>query len=239
VYISKWVDGGMSKARTVLVLLGGPGAGKGTQAQALMRHLEIPQISTGDLLRAEIKQKSPLGIEVEKQISAGRLVSDNLVNQVLGTRVRQPDCQYGWILDGYPRTLSQAVALQSVLRPRDKFVVIEIDVEPELVIERMTSRLTCSGCGCVYNTATLRPVADGICDQCGGQLCRRADDREEVIRERFNAYREQTLPLRSYFMRLGVHRNVYGMRPAEEVTLDILSLLDLEGVGVEANLRLA
>src|SRR5579884_1466387 len=130
----------MSKARTVLVLLGGPGAGKGTQAQALMRHLEIPQISTGDLLRAEIKQKSPLGIEVEKQISAGRLVSDNLVNQVLGTRVRQPDCQYGWILDGYPRTLSQAVALQSVLRPRDKFVVIEIDVEPELVIERMTSR---------------------------------------------------------------------------------------------------
>jgi adenylate kinase len=229
----------MNSSRIVLVLLGGPGAGKGTQAQALMRHLEIPQISTGDLLRSEIKDRSEIGIEAEKQISAGKLVSDEIVNQVLGARVRKGDCVYGWILDGYPRTLSQAVALQSVLRPRDKFVVIEIDVEPELVIERMTSRLTCSGCGSVYNTTSLRPCKDGICDKCASALTRRADDREEVIRERFNAYREQTLPLRSYFMRLGVHRNVYGMRPTEEVTLDILSLLDLEGVNVEANVRLA
>src|SRR3954471_4519635 len=137
----------MNKSRIVLVLLGGPGAGKGTQAQALMRYLEIPQISTGDLLRAEIKQKTDIGCEAEKQISAGKLVSDSLVNQVLGNRVRKGDCGYGWILDGYPRTLSQAVALQSLLRPRDKFVVIEIDVEPELVIERMTSRLTCGACG--------------------------------------------------------------------------------------------
>ena len=226
-----------NRSRIVLVLLGGPGAGKGTQAQALMRQLEIPQISTGDLLRAEIKQRTAIGIQAERQISAGKLVSDDIVNSVLGARVRNTDCRGGWILDGYPRTLSQAVAMQSVLRPRDKFVVIEIDVEPELVIERMTSRLTCAGCGCVYNTASLRPAADGVCDRCGSALARRSDDREEVIRERFNAYRDQTLPLRSYFMRLGVHRNVYGMRPAEEVTLDILSLLDLEGV--ECNARLA
>ena len=228
----------MTKSRIVLILLGGPGAGKGTQAQALMRQLDIPQISTGDLLRAEIKQRTPIGLEAEKQISAGKLVSDEIVNSVLGARVRKADCRYGWILDGYPRTLSQAVALQSVLRPRDKFVVIEIDVEPELVIERMTSRLSCSACGCVYNTTSLRPRKDGVCDKCDGSLTQRADDREDVIRERFKAYREQTLPLRSYFMRLGVHRNVYGMRPAEEVTTDILSLLDLEGVGVE-NARLA
>jgi adenylate kinase len=228
----------MNRSRIVLVLLGGPGAGKGTQAQALMQHLEIPQISTGDLLRAEIKQRTSTGLEAEKQISAGKLVSDEIVNTVLGARVRKADCRHGWILDGYPRTLSQAVALQSVLRPRDKFVVIEIDVEPELVIERMTSRLTCSSCGCVYNTGSLKPNKDGVCDKCNGALSQRADDREEVIRERFKAYREQTLPLRNYFMRLAVHRNVYGMRPAEEVTMDVLSLLDLEGVGVE-KVRLA
>jgi len=223
----------MTKSRIVLVLLGGPGAGKGTQSQALMRYLEIPQISTGDLLRAEIRQKTEIGKEAEKQISAGRLVGDELVNKILSDRVRNPDCTYGWILDGYPRTLSQAIALQSLLRPRDKFVVIEIDVEPELIIERMTSRLTCSSCGSVYNTTSVRPARAGICDKCGAELTRRADDREEVIRERFRAYREQTLPLRSYFTRLGVHRNVYGMRPTNEVTLDILSVLDLEGVAVE------
>src|SRR5207244_120726 len=99
-------------------------------------------------------------------------------------RVRKADCLYGWILDGYPRTLSQAVALQSVLRPRDKFVVIEIDVEPDLVVERMTSRLTCLGCGAVYNTSSVRPCKDGVCNNCGALLSRRADDREEVIRER-------------------------------------------------------
>jgi adenylate kinase len=228
----------MNKSRIVLVLLGGPGAGKGTQAQALMRYLEIPQISTGDLLRAEIKQKTETGIEAEKQISAGRLVSDEIVNRVLGNRVRNGDCNYGWILDGYPRTLNQAVALQSLLRPRDKFVVIEIDVEPELVIERMTSRLSCASCGAVYNTASVKPRCEGVCDRCNSELCRRADDREEVIRERFRAYREMTLPLRSYFMRLGVHRNVYGMRPAEEVTLDVLSVLDLEGVAVESSSKI-
>jgi adenylate kinase len=229
----------MIKSRIVLVLLGGPGAGKGTQSQALMRYLEIPQISTGDLLRAEIKQKTEIGLEAEKQISAGKLVSDELVNHILGNRVRRADCEYGWILDGYPRTLSQAVALQGLLRPRDKFVVIELDVEPELVIERMTARLTCTGCGSVYNTATQRPRKDGVCDSCGCELGRRADDCEDVIRERFRAYREQTLPLRSHFMRLGVHRNVYGMRPSEEVTLDILSVLGLEGVAVEHSVKLA
>src|SRR5947208_14936772 len=170
----------MIRSRVVLILLGGPGAGKGTQAQALMRRLEIPQISTRDLLRSEIKERTDVGVEVEKQISTGKLVSDELVNHVLGARVRRPDCLSGWILDGYPRNLSQAVALQSLLRPRDKFVVIEIDVEPELVIERMTSRLTCAGCGSVYNTATVRPMKEGICDKCGCILARRSDDREEV-----------------------------------------------------------
>jgi adenylate kinase len=227
----------MSKSRIVVVLLGGPGAGKGTQAQALTQYLEIPQISTGDLLRNEIRRQSEVGHEAEMQIADGRLVSDEIVNRVLSRRVRQRDCEYGWILDGYPRTLPQAIALQSLLRPRDKFVVIEIEVEPESVIQRMTTRLTCSACAAVYNTLSQRPRKEGFCDRCDAALKRRVDDREEVIRERFRAYLEQTLPLRSHFMRLGVYRNVYGMRPPEEVTQDNLSVLDLEGV--EARIRLA
>ena len=129
--------------RTIIVFLGGPGAGKGTQAQALMRYLPIPQISTGDLLRAEGQLNTDLARAIERQLSSGNLVSDGIVNQVLERRVRVPDCEQGFMLDGYPRTLNQAVALQSQLRPKDKFVVIEIDVDPERMTGRMTSRLIC------------------------------------------------------------------------------------------------
>ena len=137
--------------RTIIVFLGGPGAGKGTQAQALMRYLPIPQISTGDLLRADAKLDTDLGREIARQLSTGNLVGDQIVNQVLGQRVRHSDCTKGFMLDGYPRTLNQAVALQSQLRPKDKIVVIEIDVDPERMIARMISRLVCSKCGAVYN----------------------------------------------------------------------------------------
>ena len=229
----------MNKSRIVIVLLGGPGAGKGTQAQSLMRYLGIPQISTGDLLRAEIVRQSEIGRKVEKQTAEGKLVSDELVNKVLANRVRQQDCKCGWILDGYPRTLRQAIVLQSLLHARDKFVVIEIDVEPDLLIERLTSRRTCSGCGTVFGTLSLRPRKEGSCDRCGALLSRRTDDCEEVIRKRFQTYCEQILLLRSYFTRLGVYRNVCGMRPAEEVLQDNLAVLDLEGVEVEPRTRIA
>jgi adenylate kinase len=221
-------------ARIIVLFLGGPGAGKGTQAQSLMRYLQIPQISTGDLLRAEVKRGTELGYEIETQLSTGQLVSDVIVNQVLGLRVKNGDCAKGFILDGYPRTLNQAVALQSQLRPRDKFVVIEIEVDPEMIIERMLSRRTCSGCGSVYNTATVRPRVDGQCDKCGGVLINRSDDREEIIRERFRAFNSQTFPLRHYFKQLGVYARVDGMRPPEEVTLDILTVLDIEGIAISS-----
>ncbi|MBI4474019.1 MAG: adenylate kinase [Acidobacteria bacterium] len=221
-------------ARIIIVFLGGPGAGKGTQAQALIRYLRIPQISTGDLLRAEVRSATDLGREIEKQLSSGKLVSDVIVNQLLAARVKAPDCENGFMLDGYPRTLNQAVALQSQLRPRDKFVVIEIEVDPELIIERMLSRLTCSGCGCVYNTGTLKPQVEGQCDSCGGKLIHRSDDNEAVIRERFRTFSSQTSPLRDYFKQLGVYARVDGMRPSEEVTLDILTVLDIEGIVVSS-----
>jgi len=216
--------------RTIIVFLGGPGAGKGTQAQALMRYLLIPQISTGDLLRAEAKHQSDLGREIGRQLSSGNLVTDDIVNKVLGRRVRQGDCEQGFMLDGYPRTLNQAVALQSQLRPKDKIVVIEIDVDPERMIGRMTSRLICSGCGYVYNSASQRPIIEGTCDVCSGTLARRADDQEGIIRERFRGFASQTLPLRGYFKQLGVYNQADGMRPPEEVTLDILTVLDIEGI---------
>lgn len=221
-------------ARIIIVFLGGPGAGKGTQARSMMRYLRIPQISTGDLLRAETKRGTELGYEIETQLSTGKLVSDVIVNQVLGLRVKMPDCEEGFMLDGYPRTLNQAVALQSQLRPKDKFVVIEIEVDPEQIIERMLSRRTCGSCGNVYNTATVKPQVEGKCDACGGDLINRSDDREEIIRERFAAFNAQTFPLRDYFKKLGVYSRVDGMRPPDEVTLDILTVLEIEGIVVNS-----
>jgi adenylate kinase len=199
-----------------------------------MRYLGIPQISTGDLLRTEVKRGERLGKEIEKQLASGKLVSDAIVNEILAVRVKSADCREGFMLDGYPRTLNQAVALQSQLRPRDKFVVIEIEVDPEQIIERMLSRLTCSGCGCVYNTGSLRPKTEGACDACGGRLIHRSDDNETVIRERFRTFNDQTFPLRHYFKQLGVYTRVDGMRPLDEVTLDILSVLDTEGIVVNS-----
>ena len=195
-----------------------------------MRYLPVPQISTGDLLRAEARRETDLGQEISKDLSTGILVGDEIVNHVLGVRARKDDCNNGFMLDGYPRTVSQAVALQSQLRPRDKFVVIEIEVDPEMMIRRMTSRLICPDCGYVYNTTNLKSRYEGICDVCNGQLKRRSDDQESIIRERFRAFATQTLPLRDYFKRLGVYSSVNGMRPPEEVSLDILTVLDVEGI---------
>jgi len=220
--------------RTIIVFLGGPGAGKGTQAQALMRYLPIPQISTGDLLRADAKLDTELGREIARQLSTGNLVSDQIVNRVLGQRVRANDCSDGFMLDGYPRTLNQAVALQSQLRPKDKIVVIEIDVDPERMIARMVSRLICSNCSAVYNSTSLKPKVEGTCDTCRNPLSRRADDQETIILERFRAFAAQTLPLRGYFKQLGIYNQVDGMRPPEEVTLDILTVLDIEGIPLKS-----
>src|SRR5262245_49165933 len=196
--------------RTIIVFLGGPGAGKGTQAQALMRYLPIPQISTGDLLRADAKLGTDLGREIARQLSTGNLVSDQIVNQVLGQRVRHRDCADGFMLDGYPRTLNQAVALQSQIRPKNKIVMIKIDLNPQRMIARMISRLVCSKCGAVYNSASLKPKVEGICDVCGNTLSRRADDQVGIIRERFRAFTLQTLPLRGYFKQLGIYSQVDG-----------------------------
>ena len=220
--------------RMIVVFLGGPGAGKGTQAQALMHYLPVPRISTGDLLRNEVKRDTELGRKIGKQLSSGFLVHDELVNKVLGNRINSPDCHYGFMLDGYPRTLEQAVALQSQLRTEDKIVVIEINVDTEMMIQRMMSRLTCTSCGRVYNAASVPPQIAGTCDACRAPLARRADDQETVIRNRFRTFYAETLPVRDYFWQFGVYNHVDGMRSPEEVALDILTILDIEGFPLNA-----
>lgn len=195
-----------------------------------MHYLHIPQISTGDLLRAEAQRDTKIGREISKRLSSGLLVSDEIVNQVLGDRLRSSDCAEGFILDGYPRTLNQALGLHSQLRPKDKIVVIEIHVDLETMIRRMTSRWVCSDCRRVYSRSISPLLSHDLCDQCGATLTRRSDDREHVIRTRFRVFEQQTLPLRSYFKQLGVYNDVNGTRPREEVTLDILTLLDVEGI---------
>jgi len=179
----------MNPRRTIVILLGGPGAGKGTQAQEIRSRFGIPPISTGQILRNEIARQSALGIEAQAIINAGGLVSDDIVNRLVAERVRMKDCKHGFILDGYPRDIDQAVAFKGEIHAEDRLFVIDIDVDVEKVTERLTSRLNCQSCGALYNSITSPPRQAGQCDRCGSVLSRRADDREKVIRERFKAYR--------------------------------------------------
>ncbi len=177
------------------MLLGPPGAGKGTQAKAIMKQLELPQISTGDMLREAAQRKTPLGLEAKKIMEAGDLVSDDIVNGIVVERIAARDCAGGFILDGYPRNVNQAEMFQKVLGANERLSVIELAVDTDLLVERLTARLTCSECGAIYNTQSKAPRDQGICDLCGGGLVQRSDDTEEVIRDRMRTYTAQTEPL--------------------------------------------
>lgn len=197
-----------------IVFLGPPGAGKGTQAAELARRLGIPHLSTGDLLRAAVAAKTPLGLEAEGHMTAGRLVPDSLVLQILRERLKDPDARAGFLLDGFPRTLPQAEALAAV-SPIDRVVLFEI---PEkTLVERLTQRWTCPKCGTAYNLATRPPRRAGLCDLDGTELQQRSDDREEAVRTRFRVYQEQTHPLVAHYRALGLLRSVDARGPMEEV----------------------
>ena len=184
-----------------ILLLGAPGSGKGTQAKMLAAKYQIPQISTGDLLRAAVKEGTPLGQQAKAIMDAGQLVSDDLVLGIIKQRLSQQDAQNGFILDGFPRTLIQAQALDALLKALNLSLdsSIAFQVDTEMLIKRITGRRTCSGCGQMFNIYTSPPKTDGICDQCGGQLTHRSDDNEETIRERLEVYKSQTEPLVSYY----------------------------------------
>src|SRR3990170_92431 len=184
-----------------LILLGPPGAGKGTQAQMMVERFQIPQISTGDILRKAVKEGSPLGKEAKTFMDQGQLVPDKVVIGIIDERLREPDCGPGFILDGFPRTIAQAEALQPILAKIEKSIdhVINIEVDPEELVRRLTGRRTCKNCGAMFHVLFHPTKREEICDRCGGTLYQREDDQEETIRTRLKEYEKQTAPLVQYY----------------------------------------
>jgi len=210
-----------------LILLGPPGAGKGTQAAMLEKLYGIPQVSTGDMLRAAVRAQSPMGLKAKECMDAGELVSDEIVVGIVKERLQADDCKDGYILDGFPRTLPQADALKQVLSDLNKPLdsVISLHVDTDALVERLTGRRTCSNCGKGYHLKFDPPGPDGRCSVCGGELLQRDDDCEETIRNRMEVYHQQTAPLEEYYMAAGLLRQVDGMADIMDVHKAIVSLL--------------
>jgi len=214
--------------RNVLILLGYPGAGKGTQAKEIMKRLCIPQISTGDMLREEITRGTSYGQQAKELMAAGKFVEDAIVDAIVAGRIRRDDCRNGFILDGYPRTVAQAATFNRGMRSDDRFWVIEIYADPEHVLSRLLGRLMCPNCTEIYNVQSRMPTVVGICDRCGATLVHRPDNVKEKIEERFVHYREKTDPLVEYYKKTGRFHQVDGRPPATEVTRQLMSLIDGE-----------
>ena len=213
-----------------LILLGPPGAGKGTQAKMLMDRYGIPQISTGDILRAAVKAGTPMGLRAKSFMDAGGLVPDEVVVGIVRERIQEDDCRVGFILDGFPRTVPQADALAEALTalscPLDAVISLAVDVEA--LVDRLTGRRTCRDCGLGYHVTFAAPKAAGICDACGGELLQRDDDLEETIRRRLDVYSEQTSPLIDYYRNSGLLSEVDGMRSMDAVQDEIIAILSNE-----------
>jgi adenylate kinase len=210
-----------------LILLGPPGAGKGTQAKKLVDSFSVPQISTGDMLRAAVKEGSPMGVKAKACMDSGALVPDEVVVGIVEERLRKPDCATGFILDGFPRTVPQADALAATLAElgKDLDAVISLEVDIEALVARLTGRRTCSVCGVGYHITYDPPKVADVCDKCGGALVQRDDDKEDTIRNRMAVYNEQTSPLVDFYRSGGLLRSVDGMLPIDEVGGLIFKLL--------------
>jgi adenylate kinase len=214
------------KAKAV-VILGAPGAGKGTQARGIAGCVGIPHISTGDILRDAVNKGTPLGLAAQKEMEAGRLVPDKVVCGLVKERLQQPDSQSGFILDGFPRTLGQARYLDRLLRPDNgtDLVVLNVRVDPDLLVKRLTGRRTCPVCGQIYNVYFNPPRQEGICDRECARLIHRSDDNEETIRQRFVAYENETKPLIQYYRRRNLLHDVDGDGVPETITRQLCEFL--------------
>lgn len=212
-----------------LVLLGAPGAGKGTQAKKLIEKYGIPQISTGDLLRAAVSAGTPLGKEAKSYMDKGELVPDRVVLGMVEERLKQDDCKKGYILDGFPRNVSQADALDKMLSSLGMSLdaALSVDVPFDELMKRLTGRRTCKSCGQMYNIYFNPPKKEGICDKCGGELFQRDDDKEETIKKRLEVYNSQTAPLIEYYSKKGILKSVSGTGSIDEIFNNICKVLGI------------
>lgn len=212
-----------------IVLLGGPGSGKGTQAKMLIDKLNVPQISTGDIFRAALKEGTPMGLKAKTYMDKGELVPDEVVIGVVEERLTKPDLDKGYMLDGFPRTLPQAEALDKILQGQGKGIdhAVLVDVPDEELVKRLSGRRTCknSECGSMFHVMFNPPKKEGICDKCGSELYQRDDDKEATIRERLTVYNSQTAPLIDYYDGKGLLRRVKGVGPINEIFTAIEKVL--------------
>ncbi len=205
-----------------LIILGAPGSGKGTQANFITKEYKIPQISTGDLLRNAIKEKTDKGLQAQSYMNSGSLVPDDIVLELLKERIEQSDCKKGFILDGYPRNLTQANQLEEIALID---LVINIEVNYNILIERITGRRTCNGCGSIFHIKYNKPLKEGICDKCSGILYQRDDDTEETVKKRIKTYENQTKPLIEYYRKKNLLETLVSDGTIEEMRVKVSNLL--------------
>ena len=212
-----------------LILLGAPGAGKGTQAEIISEKYGIPTVSTGNIIRAALKNGTEMGLKAKSYIDAGELVPDSVVIGIVKERLSEPDCKKGYILDGFPRTIPQAVALDDM-----GFVIdaaLSIEVADEEIVKRMSGRRVCEKCGASYHTDYKKPQKEGVCDLCGGSLVIRKDDEPETVKNRLNVYHEQTEPLIEFYSKLGVLETVIGQEEVADTTALTLAVIEAKRQG--------
>ncbi len=207
-----------------LILLGAPGAGKGTQAEIISEQYGIPTISTGNIIRAALKNGTEMGLKAKSYIDAGELVPDEVVIGIIKERLSEPDCQNGYILDGFPRTIPQAEALDNMGFAID--AALSIEVPDDEIVKRMSGRRVCEKCGASYHTAYKKPEKDGVCNLCGGDLVIRKDDEPETVKNRLHVYHEQTEPLKAYYQNCGKLFTVQGQEEVADTTRLVLAELE-------------
>ena len=211
-----------------IIMLGAPGAGKGTQAKMIAAKYSIPHISTGDIFRANIKEGTDLGMEAKKYMDNGQLVPDELTVRILLDRVAKDDCKNGYVLDGFPRTIPQAEVLDAEVSKLGEKIdfAIDVDVPDENIIKRMSGRRACLKCGATYHIEHVPPKKEGICDTCGSELVLRDDDKPETVKERLNVYHKQTQPLIDYYNKKNIMKSVCGTKDVNDVFADIVAILE-------------
>ena len=211
-----------------IIMLGAPGAGKGTQAKRIAEQYGIPHVSTGDIFRANIKGQTPLGMEAKSYMDRGELVPDELTVKILLDRVAKEDCKNGYVLDGYPRTIPQAEVLDKAVEELGEKIdfAVNVDVPDENIIDRMSGRRACLKCGATYHIKYMPPKTEGICDKCQSELVIRDDDKPETVKNRLSVYHEQTAPLIDYYTDKGILKTVDGTKDVDEVFTDIENILE-------------